>query len=385
MTKQRRSPGIRELSAGRWEIYVQAGRDPVTGKYRQVSRTVRGSVSDAKKARAELLTEVERGRHRGTAATLDELFAQWLIELDRKGRSDKTINNYRQTYRHNIAPTLGGVAVTKVTTKMLTDLYGAHQRRGLSARSVYQIHATVSSMMTQACRWGWRDSNPAQWADPPAISNEVPVVPTVDEIRRLIVAAERSKRPEYARLILLAATTGLRRGELCALRHDRDVDLAAGALLVAHAIVEIEGQGISEAPTKNRRVRRVALDEHSVAAITAQRRAMADRASRAGLHLEHDSYLFSDALDGSRPWRPGAISLYFRRLRARAGVPHLKFHTLRKFMETHGQELGFSPVQVAIRAGHDPAIARRHYTGKVDETDRALATAIGSLLAEKPS
>ena len=89
-----------------------------------------GTVSDAKKARAELLTEVERGRHRGTAATVDELFLQWLIELERKGRSAKTINNYRQTYRHNIAPTLGPTAVTKVTTKMLTDLYGGASTSG---------------------------------------------------------------------------------------------------------------------------------------------------------------------------------------------------------------------------------------------------------------
>ena len=51
-------------------------------------------------------------------------------------------------------------------------------------------------------------------------------------------------------------------------------------------------------------------------------------------------------------------------------------------METYGQDLGFSPVQVAIRAGHDPSVARRHYTGKVDVTDQALAEAIGQLLVE---
>ncbi|MEI2705734.1 MAG: hypothetical protein V9E89_10840 [Ilumatobacteraceae bacterium] len=79
-------------------------------------------------------------------------------------------------YRRNIQPTLGTKQVTKVTMKMLTDLYGAHQRRGLSARSVYQIHACLSSMFTQACRWGWRDSNPAQWAEPPSIPNVEPVV-----------------------------------------------------------------------------------------------------------------------------------------------------------------------------------------------------------------
>ena len=81
--------------------------------------------------------------------------------------------------------------MTKVNTKMLTDLYGAHQARGLSARSVYQIHACISSMFTQACRWGWRDTNPAQWAEPPSIPNVAPVVPTPDEVRRLIEAAEQ--------------------------------------------------------------------------------------------------------------------------------------------------------------------------------------------------
>ena len=48
-------------------------------------------------------------------------------------------------------------------------------------------------MFTQACRWGWRDSNPAQWAEPPSIPNVAPVVPTPDEVRRLIEAAGRSQ------------------------------------------------------------------------------------------------------------------------------------------------------------------------------------------------
>ena len=42
----------------------------------------------------------------------------------------------------------------KVNTKMLTDLYGAHQARGLKPATVYQIHACLSWMFTQACKWG---------------------------------------------------------------------------------------------------------------------------------------------------------------------------------------------------------------------------------------
>ena len=64
----------------------------------------------------------------------------------------------------------------------------------------------------------------------------------------------------------------------------------------------------------------------------------------------------------------------------RVGLEHLDFHYLRKFMETYGQDLGFSVAQVAMRAGHDPSVAAKHYSGQVAETDRALAQAVASLL-----
>ena len=111
---------------------------------------------------------------------------------------------------------------------------------------------------------------------------------------------------------------------------------------------------------------------------------MEERAAAAGTELLADAYLFSDAADGCEPWRPGAVTLYFSRLRTRAGLDHLNFHSLRKFMETYGQDLGFSPVQVAMRAGHDPSVAAKHYTGKLAESDRALAEAVSGLLADGP-
>lgn len=49
-------------------------------------------------------------------------------------------------------------------------------------------------------------------------------------------------------------------------------------------------------------------------------------------------------------------------------------------MDTYGQELGFSLAQVSIRTGHDPAVASKHYTGRVNEDDRKLADAMSQLL-----
>jgi integrase len=246
---------------------------------------------------------------------------------------------------------------------------------------VYQIHACLSSMFTQACKWGWRDANPAQWADPPSRPNTTPVVPTPDDVRSLVDAARRSRRPEYARAIFITATTGLRRAELCALRRRRDVDWDSGVLTVAWSIFDRPGLPQQEIPTKNRRARPVALDDETLRHLRQQLEFMEDRAEACGVELDDDAYLFSDAPDGTTPWKPGAITRYFDRLRKRVGVEHLDFHHLRKFMETYGQNLGFSAVHVALRAGHDPSVAARHYTGAIAETDRALAAAVAALLA----
>jgi integrase len=371
---------MREKAPDVWELVVEAGRDVVTGRRRQVSRVFRGSLRDAKKARAELLVEVGKGRHNGSRATVEDLFNEWIVELERKGRSPNTIRGYENNYRRNIAPTLGSVQVTKVTMKMLTDLYGAHQRRGLSPRSVYQIHACCSSMFTQGCRWGWRETNPAQWAEPPSIPNTEPTVPTPDDIRTLITEAEQGKRPEMARVILVAATTGLRRAEICALRRWRDVDLERGFLRVSTSILDLNGHPVEEIPTKNRRTRTLAIDGLTVATLRAQVELLEERSAAAGAELVEDHYLFSDAIDGSVPWRPHGITQYFGRVRERVGLDHLNFHDLRKFMETYGQEMGYSVVQVAMRAGHDPSIPAKHYSGRVSETDRALAEAVASLI-----
>jgi integrase len=361
---------------------AQAGVDPVTGRRRQVSRVFRGNMRDAKNARTELLAEVGKGHHTGTGATVDQLFAEWILELERKGRSPNTIYNYDKTYHRNIQATLGTKSVTKVTTKMLTDLYGAHQRRGLKPRAVYQVHATLSSMFTQACRWGWRDTNPAQWAEPPSAENAAPIVPTPAEVMKLIEEAHASRKKDKARAMFVSATTGLRRAEICALRRDRDIDWDTGVITVTKSIVALPGEPVKEIPTKNRRARPVAVDDVTMAFLREQLAMIEDNAQKAEVELVADPYLFSDQADGSRPWKPDTVTQYFTRIRDRVELKHLNFHSLRKFMETYAQDLGFAPATVAMRAGHDPSVMAKHYTGRVAEADRQLAEAVSALIAQ---
>ena len=100
-----------------------------------------------------MLVEATKGKHSSARATVDDLFDDWIVVLKCKGRSSNTVHGYAKSYENNICPTLSRMAVTTVTTKTLTDLYGAHQARGLAPRTVYQIHACRSSVFTRACRW----------------------------------------------------------------------------------------------------------------------------------------------------------------------------------------------------------------------------------------
>ncbi len=235
-------------------------------------------------------------------------------------------------------------------------------------------------MFTQSCRWGWRDSNPAQWAEPPSIPNDAPIVPTPEEVMTLIEGARASRRPDKARAMFVSATTGRRRAEICALRRDRDIDWERGTMTVSCSILDPKGKPLDEIPTKNRRTRPLALDEPTLAMLREQLESIEKRAVDGGVALAADPYLFTDAPDGSVPWRPHSISQYFTRLRDRVGLGHLVFHSLRKFMETYAQDLGFSTSQVAMRAGHDPSVMAKHYTGRIEEADRALASAVAALL-----
>lgn len=374
-------PGIRKISDGLYEVSVSAGVDPARSTedrkvYRRKWERVHGSLTDAKHRQQELAVEARQGRHGGTSATLNDLLDAWLRELERLRKAPSTISSYRNIARRYIRPTLGTVKVKDVDPRLLADHLAALSERGLAPNSVRLVHATLSSAFSQAMVWGWVESHPVkEKVRAPSIQNKRPTIPTVDEVRRLLEAAQRSNRPEFAAAIWLSATTGVRRGELCGLQVS-DFDFDRGRMQVERAL-----SGETVWTTKNRRWREVALDLATVAVVQGHIASMAARATSVGTTWAKDGYLFSDTPRGDHPWNPHLVTDSFRKLTTDLGLRHLTFHSLRKFMESRALDLGFSVTEVAHRAGHDPAVLMRFYAGAVDETGKLLAEGVASLLA----
>lgn len=168
---------------------VRTGLDPLTGQYRQVSRTFHGLKKDAQVALNELAVEADQGKLANTNATFSQLAEQWL-DLARPSLGPQTLRSYRGLLDNHILPALGARPLRQIQTADLDKLcHDLVKRRGLSTSSVRRVHTVVHRAFQQGVRWKWVRVNPASLVSLPKLSatvllviasqNELPVVNVV--------------------------------------------------------------------------------------------------------------------------------------------------------------------------------------------------------------
>ncbi len=369
----------RKIREGVWELRVSLGKDPATGKYRQMSKSFHGGARAADEALRDLIDRQVPLPSDGHRVTVGQLLNRWLEEGERMDLSPTTLRTYRAQIEQTIRPALGKIQLARLTAKNLDDLYGAMKDRELSPKTIRNHHAIISSALHQAVRWGWVRANVAERAKPPRIAHRRVHAPSVDVVRSIIEAAEE-RDPRLAPLLMLGALTGLRRGELCALRWT-DVRLDVGELDVARSVVVVPG-GLAEKSTKTGRERLVALDRVAVLLLQNHRGRVDDWARQAEATIADDSFVFSPYVDGSKPFRPDNVTGFFVRVRDSLGLNSVRLHDLRHFTATQLIGANVDIRTVAGRLGHsDPSLTLRVYSHVIEERDRAAAEIMGQVLS----
>lgn len=378
----------RQRGNGTWELRAYVGRDPVTGRKRYATRTVavKGK-READKALAAFVAAVGAGVARPSAAvTFSELVERW-IDTASPGWSPSNEVIVRRIASTYLAPLLP-VRIDRLRTSDLDRFYAGLRQHGgrggrpLSVASVRRVHNVVRSALSQAVRWEWLAANPASKASPGPVSATVLQPPDASAVAALLERAEQDS-PAFALFLVLAAVTGARRGELLALRWP-DVDQDGASLTIARAICEgPEGPVERPRPKTAGSVRRIALDEATVALLGAHRARMAEAALACGVPLPASAFVFSHEPDGSAPWRPGYVSLKFRRLRDELGLDTIRLHDLRHFVATTLLAAGVDVRTVAGRLGHAGGgrTTLAVYAHFQQAPDRVAADLMGKLVA----
>src|SRR5262249_35573713 len=125
-------------------------------------------------------------------------------------------------------------------------------RDGLADRTRLHLHRIVHAMLKHATQWGVVSRNVADMLDAPRVrAHEIEIL-SPDQVQTALEALRG--QPLYP-IAAVALATGLRRGELVALRQ-QDVDLDGGLLRVEQALEETTRGGLVFKAPKTRHGRR---------------------------------------------------------------------------------------------------------------------------------
>jgi integrase len=268
----------------------------------------------------------------------------------------------------HIRPTLGAKPMQAIRAQDLNALYTSLRDR-LAPRTIGHLHRLLHLVFGHATKWGNIKRNVVALVNAPKVPvTEAPVLQLAEIPQMFDAVRGRSLYP----IAVVALGTGMRRGELCALRW-QDVNLDAATLRVERSLEQTRKSGLRFKEPKSKRGRRtISLSATVVAEL--RKRWAAQQEQRLSLGLggsPADGLVFAD-WDGS-PLAPDRLSDNFSNAMAAAGLPHVTLHTLR---HTHASQLirsGVDILTVSRRLGHANATVTLNVYGHLITTEDKAA------------
>jgi len=336
-----------------WRLKFDAGRDQ-DGKRLIHYRTVQGTKKGAEQELAKRLNELADGRYIAPTADTVETYARhWLENIAPARRSAVTVERYRTLIETHLIPNIGSVTLQKLDGVAIDKLY-AHLRTkgrwfggGLSPMTLHHVHSALSQILASAVRTKKLARSPIGDVEtkPKPSQKKVEILDEAELVRLL----DHLKGHHTLYMpTLLAAHTGLRRGEVLGLRW-REIDFAKGTLNVSQSVAVVGGKIIVKAPKNERSRRTIKLPAALLPELTCHRKEQSAQRLRLGLGKDEADLVFTSPLGGMLD--PQYFTEAFVREAGIAGKK-VTFHALRHTHITHLLRAGVPVHVVAARAGH---------------------------------
>ena len=280
----------RTLTSGRAVWCLQLDLPPgADGKRQRVFRSGFKRKSEADEALQRLLAERNAGALvKPDPRTFASFLADWFSQHAERQCSPKTIERYRQLAEY-VLPHLGHLPLSEITPLIverllnhLKDAGGRHRKTGearsLSARTVRHIAGLLSVAFRTAVRWKLLRQSPMESVQLPRLERVEKAALDAEQLTWYLDTC-RAKVPWLYPILLFAAATGCRRGEVLALRW-QDLDLGRRVARIARSL-EQTASGLRIKDTKTGRARLVPLPPSVVSVLESVR---AEQAENRWLH-----------------------------------------------------------------------------------------------------
>jgi integrase len=333
----RRGENIYKRGDGRWEGRYIRGRTP-EGRA-QYGYVYAATYSACREKRRQRLQELPSEITPSNNMTLPEAVELFFTEREQKQKlKESTVSRYRYMVRRYIQPQLGAAQLYTLTEERVAAFYQRLQGQGLSPKSARDAGVLLRAILRTATKRGCFCTGVN--AELPVCKKRQVEIFTEPEILRL--AHHIVDEPDLTGLgVLLALNSGLRLGELCALRWS-DIDLHAGFLRVEREVQRLYEKGctklIVQPPKSESSLRRIPLPADILSLLAAHKPKTAG-----GVCL----------LTGTAaPLEPRTMQNRYRALLKRAGVPYRNFHALRHTYATRCIEQNVDVKSVSEMLGH---------------------------------
>ncbi len=369
---------IRKRKDGRWEGRYTAGRNPETGK--PIYKNVLGKTQAETKAK--LKQAIQESMEVDTVKAKQYTLGQWMDIWFENYAKIKVRPSSHQTYKgyieNHIKPNIGNIPLSKLSSLQLQKLYkkllsggrvnrieAKEQPKGLSPKTVRNIHQVISSALNMAKEQRLISSNPAESCALPKLEHqEMKTIPA----EQLTSFLREAKESGVFEMYYIELATGLRRGELLGLKWE-DLDLDQGSLRVQRQVSRINGE-VVEAPLKTKNsYRTISLGADAVEILREQRKKCGD-----------SPYVFPSPTGG--PISPDSVLNMLHRVLKRAGLPEVRFHDLRHTFATLALQNGVDIKTVSGMLGHYSAgFTLDTYAHVTTAAQRQAANTMGQILS----
>jgi integrase len=361
---------------GRW--WTADGRRPKRkiGLARQPGSREGLTRTQAEAKLRELMSQAQiKPRASGERLEIEQVGRRYRLHIERKGRKRSTVQNIESEVRVHLAPFFARRAMDAITTEDVIDLVLLlEEGKELAPKTIRNIVATLSALFNFAMQRRWATANPCIGVELPAVpeSGEIRFL-TLDEVDLLVEHARPGEFQALDRAIFLtAAMTGLRKGELLALRW-KDVDWTAGRIRVRQNYV----RGEFGTPKSRRSTRSVPMADEVAGEL--------DRLFKLSRWQGEDDLVFAHPQTGGPLPKPNVT----RRMRAALKAAKLdtshRFHDLRHTFGTMMAAAGVPMRTLQEWMGHRDLATTQRYadyapsTREVEMVAAAVAHARGSI------
>ena len=339
-------------------------------------------VTATRKSQKEALKELDKFREQKrknslvttSACKVSEFIDRWLSI--KEGQTKRTTyESYVDTCELHIKPALGGYRVQRLNTPLLNSYLAEKRKQGLSAASVSRHRAILHGILDLAVNEGIASYNVAEKCAAIKTERKETKTLTPEEIKWLLEVARGAYEKDKGKgnkffqiyhIVLLALSTGARRGEVLALKWE-NVDVEQKKVLIKENLVEVKGGLKVETPKTKASRRVVAVDEDTISRLQ---------------ELRRDSEWVFCTRD-AKPLSPSNVGRAFRKLVSDAGLDGLRFHDLRHTHATLLVSHGHNLKTVSARLGHNSIqITGNLYSHALPEQDREAAERMGSWLSK---